>query len=1781
MSKEAKEKIKDSEEESVQDEDNTWAIHRLRDMDLSKCTRLQIQSIIAQQMAISKSREIFDKVYKDSMASLEKGSAYSEDELRVYKHALETEKSKLPFPFKEYQEILSLKFEELKGEKSSICPNFDLDKLRGSLSQVIKKEAGKEESVRQTILSHIAPTLTSLEPANLIKFISLVRTHQAKGFECTVSAWIPKGAIRTQLYWQLKLRKIVETVKEFEDNLDDTERFLKMSDEMTRLLSLPQGQLSDTDLIRQHLKFKFQLVDDDIDAIIKQFAKFQSENAEMVENEDEQDQTVLVLAFIETNLKGGISSAQRVLFQYLKDLREPKIKFIKHAFELLIEEISSVKKSCNIAYSVGMRFMPETDHGPSPKTIHPKISSEKMGGGGSVKNTQGEKRKELYTSSEEIIPKKARDVSARDEETCKLCGIRHHSAKNCRLKDEDGPYYNKEAVVDYDKSKAWAKCLQDHPNILKNKIVDYPRAPSGKHLAQLGENSGKNSSKRVFKGMSTCACMNMIFQHSDDCDYKNNSTIKLKNIDEYVTMITDQNSPYPFNYTEIIIPRKKILTGGSPDIIVPTRSLIDTGALNGNYVGTWIIKHGVSVIGNNLNRQICSPINDSCISVTDSVLVCVSIFDKDKINNFKIEIELKILSSLDDKEYGMIIGLPDIKKHGLLNKLASQFDREEDFDMRKLKRVSIRKELIGYSKSNKFAIPPIGQGVGSVGRGLKSSMSPSAHTRTTINSAQTATKVDGEEDMLGTTHETIMSESRPVFRSQIYDEDDEVIPYDHWDDAWQKNDIEGQSNEEDILDMIVSKINSEDPMFKSETRAFLEDYRDLFSRTLSATPAALPPLEIEVDSKKFMTKASQGPPRMMTAEKESHIRKFITEGLESDIIRPSNAAYYSQVHLVVKPTNDAHRAHGANMTSTVEAKVPRKWRTTIDYRFFNQCITPQHWPLPNISQMLQRIGKAKPKYFAKLDMTSGYWQAPLAENTKRFTAFITFMGIFEWNRAPMGTQPAGGYFHQCIAFIVLAGLVYTILESYIDDILLHAQTKKEFWENLTKVFQRFKQFRITFNPDKVFFSDSTMEFVGHEISHDGIQFSSKKKSGVQDIPVPATKGDLKKFLGVANYFRDHVRNHSLLAQPLSAMLPAYVRGHRNHKLNWTDEQKITFYALRDAVANSPKLYFINEIWEIGLETDASDYGIGAFLYQINPETQEKVPVQFVSKSLTGAQLRWSTPEKEMYARYFAVKKLEYMLGDVPFTWYTDHKNNTLTRNTGSDKVLRWDLYLQQFDCTKKYLKGEDNEITDTWSRLCAVSDKTEYLTRLEEMEAPAPQEYLNLMTETVMTLEEVAVLAQPRVLSPETYRKLAKVHNSQVGHLGVERTMARLKRLDDMWEGMRADIILFIKQCPCCQKMSRIKVPIHTSPFTAASYGLMKKLSMDCMGPLKLTDDEYTHILVIIDNFSRYAALYPIKGVTALEIAKMLLRHIGIFGCPEILQMDNGTEFINETVKEVIKLVGTSSAAILAYSKEENAIVERCNKEVMRHIQAMVFEINKRNAWDTYLPLAQRIINSEIHSRIGVSPNDLVFGGKVDLQGGFLTTPIVQSQNVNISTWSSEMINLQNKLVDIAQKRQIEQDEAFIQKRHENINVSQFRPNSFVLVQYPNSAMGARAPSKLHTHWKGPMRVVSNKGAEYTVRDLVQDKDILVHVKRLKVFEYDPLRHDPLAIAAKDYEEDEVESIIRHTGDPKRKSSMDFLVRWQGYDESEDLWLPWSALRTNVALHTYLRANNLEKLIPK
>ena len=205
--------------------------------------------------------------------------------------------------------------------------------------------------------------------------------------------------------------------------------------------------------------------------------------------------------------------------------------------------------------------------------------------------------------------------------------------------------------------------------------------------------------------------------------------------------------------------------------------------------------------------------------------------------------------------------------------------------------------------------------------------------------------------------------------------------------------------------------------------------------------------------------------------------------------------------------------------------------------------------------------------------------------------------------------------------------------------------------------------------------------------------------------------------------------------------------------------------------------------------------------------------------------------------------------------------------------------------------------------------------------------------------------------------------------------MKKLIRAKEIWPGMQRDFIAFIEKCPLCQKMKPLKVPIVTTPFTTAAYSLNQKIMIDTIGPLPESDEGYRFIMVVIDCFSRYVELYALKEVTALATARKLLEHFARNGTPGIIQTDQGTQFVNELINELVLLLGVETTAILAHSKEENAIVERVNKEVMRHLRALVYEIAKqRNEWPHLVPLPQRICNSEIVESTGVSPNDLKFG---------------------------------------------------------------------------------------------------------------------------------------------------------------------------------------------------------------
>jgi len=295
----------------------------------------------------------------------------------------------------------------------------------------------------------------------------------------------------------------------------------------------------------------------------------------------------------------------------------------------------------------------------------------------------------------------------------------------------------------------------------------------------------------------------------------------------------------------------------------------------------------------------------------------------------------------------------------------------------------------------------------------------------------------------------------------------------------------------------------------------------------------------------------------------------------------------------------------------------------------------EEWPIPNI-----QLGVVKPKVFGLIDFTAGYHQTSLHPNSWAHTAFITQCGLYEWRSVAMGLKGSGPFFQRSIANKVLVGHVTSICEVYIDDVLIHGESDEANLSNTCKVLERLRSKRVTANSKKTSLGLEKVEYVGHLISSEGISFTPEKRKEVLDFPLPGTQKALLQFIGLVNYFRDHVPNMTEMVPPLRALVNMK-KYKGSNKVEWDEDTIKAFECLRDIVSNCQELYFLEDTSTPILQTDALDYGIGGYLYMV---TNGRVrPITFYSKALTGSQLDWPAREKECYGIYYGVKLFEELL----------------------------------------------------------------------------------------------------------------------------------------------------------------------------------------------------------------------------------------------------------------------------------------------------------------------------------------------------------------------------------------------------------------------------------------------------------------------------------------------------------------------------------------------------------
>ena len=405
------------------------------------------------------------------------------------------------------------------------------------------------------------------------------------------------------------------------------------------------------------------------------------------------------------------------------------------------------------------------------------------------------------------------------------------------------------------------------------------------------------------------------------------------------------------------------------------------------------------------------------------------------------------------------------------------------------------------------------------------------------------------------------------------------------------------------------------------------------------------------------------------------VKNQISKMLQQGIIRPSDSAWSSPIWVVPKKA---------------DASGKTKWRLVVDFRKLNDKTIDDKYPIPNITDVLDKLGKCQ--YFTTLDLASGFYQVEMNPDDIPKTAFNVEHGHYEFLRMPMGLKNSPSTF-QRVMDNVLRGLQNVICLVYLDDIIVFSTSLQEHMINLGKVFQRLRDSNFKIQMDKSEFLKLETAYLGHIISKDGIKPNPEKIQAIQNYPLPQTPKQIKQFLGLVGYYRKFIPDFARITKPMTQCLK------KGRKISADSTFVDCFKKCKTLLTNDPILQYPDFNKEFNLTTDASNLAIGAILSQ-GPIGADK-PVAYASRTLNDSEINYSTIEKELLAIVWATKYFRPYLFGRKFKIVTDHKPLQWIMNIRepNSRLTRWRLKLSEYSYTVVYKKGKNNTNADALSRI--------------------------------------------------------------------------------------------------------------------------------------------------------------------------------------------------------------------------------------------------------------------------------------------------------------------------------------------------------------------------------------------------------------------------------------------------------------------------------------------------
>lgn len=599
-----------------------------------------------------------------------------------------------------------------------------------------------------------------------------------------------------------------------------------------------------------------------------------------------------------------------------------------------------------------------------------------------------------------------------------------------------------------------------------------------------------------------------------------------------------------------------------------------------------------------------------------------------------------------------------------------------------------------------------------------------------------------------------------------------------------------------------------------------------------------------------------------------------------------------------------------------------------------------------------------------------------------------------------------------------------------------------------------------------------VEYLGHVIQDGIVMPSPEKTNAIMKYPEPKNVKQLHSFLGLCSYFRKFIEGYAQIAQPLTDLL------RKDAVFEFTEEHQRVFKILKEKLSNPPvlRIYKPNAVTE--LHTDASRVAYSAILMQKCDEDNELHPIHYMSRRTSEAESKYSSYELEALAIIEGVKKFRHYLHGIPFKIVTDCQAFEKTLNKKdlamSTRVARWILLLQDYNYKVEHRSGSKLRHTDALSRnpisMIITTDLRKQLQKAQECDdgvgaiievlkdGKTYQDY-NLY-QGILCKGGEQLLVIPKKMEEFIIRK---AHEN--GHFGKKKTLEMIKKQYHI-EDLEKKVTDILASCVPCILGSRKsgKQEGYLHPLDKDE-GPLHTLHVDHIGPLAETRKKYNYILTVVDGFTKFVWIFPVKTVTAKESIEKMEMLQQTFGNPNRIISDRGTAFTSKEFEEYCDREGIQHTKITTGVPRGNGQVERIHRTIISVLTKMTIE--EPTHWYKHTSKLQRALNSTFQRSIGTTPFELLTGVKMRQKEDLQLIQMVENEYV--STFMAEREEARNRAKEQILKVQEENKRGYNNKRKSG---TEYKIGDLVAIKRTQFGTSMKLKSK----FLGPYKVIGVKG---------------------------------------------------------------------------------------------------------